>query len=197
MADPRANLYLIGYRGSGKTSIAPFLASALGFDWIDTDHQIEASLDEPISSFFTREGEMNFRRIESDAIRAVVNTSQQVVSLGGGAILDPANQAILRNTGKIVWLDCPVEVLAKRLLADQTQGPGRPPLTGLGVVEEIASVLQVREPIYRSLADLIVPTGSASPETLASQIAHWWLRTVELPNPREDSGLTPMNNSRE
>jgi shikimate kinase len=70
-------------------------------------------------------------------------------------------------------------------------------LTGLGVAEEIASVLQVREPIYRSLADLIVPTGSASPETLASQIARWWLRTVEPPNPCEDSGLTPRNNSRE
>jgi shikimate kinase len=197
VADPRGNLYLIGYRGSGKTSIAPFLALALGFDWIDTDQQIEASLKEPIASFFTREGEANFRRIESDTIRAVAYTPRQVVSLGGGAILDPANQVILRNTGKIVWLDCPVEVLAKRLRADQTQGPGRPPLTDLGVVEEIASVLQVREPIYRTLADLIVPTGSASPEELASQIARWWLRTIEPPNPREDSGLTPRIDSQE
>jgi shikimate kinase len=188
VADPRGNLYLIGYRGSGKTSIAPSLAFALGFDWIDTDHQIEASLNEPIASFFT---------IESDTIRAVANTPRQVISLGGGAILDPANQAILRNTGKIVWLDCPVEVLAKRLRADQNQGPGRPPLTDLGVVEEIASVLQVREPIYRTLADLILPTGSASPEELASQIARWWLRTAELPNPREDSGLTPRIDSQE
>ena len=185
MADPRANLYLIGYRGSGKTSIAPFLASALGFDWVDTDHQIEASLNEPISSFFARAGEANFRQIESDTIRAVAKSTRQVVSLGGGAVLDPANQAILRNTGKLVWLDCPVEVLVKRLRADQTQGPGRPPLTSLGVVEEIASVLQIREPIYRSLADLIVPTGSSSPEVLASQIARWWIRTVEPPKPQE------------
>ena len=185
MADPRANLYLIGYRGSGKTSIAPFLASALGFDWVDTDHQIELSLNEPISSFFVRAGEANFRRIESDTIFAVSKSTRQVVSLGGGAILDPANQAILRNTGKIVWLDCPVEVLVKRLRVDQTQGSGRPPLTDLGVVEEIASVLQVREPIYRSLADLIVPTGSSSPETLASQIARWWIRTVEPPKSQE------------
>lgn len=197
MADPRANLYLIGYRGSGKTSIAPFLASALGFDWVDTDHQIELSLNEPISSFFARAGEANFRRIESDTIRAVSKATRQVVSLGGGAILDPANQAILRNTGRIVWLDCPVDVLATRLRVDQTQGSGRPPLTDLGVVEEIASVLQVREPIYRSLADLIVPTGSSSPETLASQIARWWIRTVETSNPREDSGLTPRNNPQE
>lgn len=175
MADSLANLYLIGYRGSGKTSVAPFLASDLGFDWIDTDHQIEASLNEPISSFFARSGEANFRRIESDTIRSLANKTRQVVSLGGGAILDPENQAILRETGKIVWLDCPVEVLAKRLRADQTQGPGRPPLTDLGVVEEITSVLQVREPIYRSLADLIVPSGSSSPEALASQIARWWL----------------------
>lgn len=197
MADPGANLYLIGYRGSGKTSIAPTLASALGFDWIDTDHQIEASLNEPISSFFARSGEANFRRIESDAIRAVAKTTRLVVSLGGGAILDPANQAILRKTGKIVWLDCPVEVLAKRLHSDQTQGSARPPLTGLGVVEEIASVLQIREPIYRSLADLIVPTGSSSPEALASQIASWWFRAVEPPNPREDSGVTPRNNAQD
>ena len=197
MADPRGNLYLIGYRGSGKTSIAPSLAFALGFDWIDTDHQIEASLNEPIASFFTREGEANFRRIESDTIRAVANTPRQVISLGGGAILDPANQAILRNTGKIIWLDCPVEVLAKRLRADQTQGTGRPPLTSLGLVEEIASVLQVREPIYRSLADLIVPTGSSSPETLASQIARWWIRSVESPNPRDDLGSTSRIDSEE
>jgi len=197
VADPHANLYLIGYRGSGKTSIAPFLASALGFDWVDTDHQIEASLNEPISSFFTRAGEMNFRRIESDTIRIVAKTNRQVVSLGGGAILDPANQAILRKTGKIVWLDCPVEILAQRLRADQTQGTGRPPLTSLGLVEEIASVLQVREPIYRSLADLIVPTGSSSPETLASQIARWWIRSVESPNPRDDLGSTSRIDSEE
>jgi shikimate kinase len=140
---------------------------------------------------------MNFRRIESDTIRIVAKTNRQVVSLGGGAILDPANQAILRKTGKIVWLDCPVEILAQRLRADQTQGTGRPPLTSLGLVEEIASVLQIREPIYRSLADLIVPTGSSSPETLASQIARWWIRSVESPNPRDDLGSTSRIDSEE
>jgi shikimate kinase len=180
VADPLANLYLIGYRGSGKTSVAPFLASALGYNWIDTDESIEAILGEPISSFFIRVGEKDFRRIESHTIGSVAKTPRQVVSLGGGAILDPANQAILRSTGKIVWLDCPADVLATRLTADQTQGSPRPSLTGLGVVEEIESVLRVREPIYRNLADLIVPTGSSSPEALASKIATWWLDAVAV-----------------
>ncbi|MCY3007455.1 MAG: shikimate kinase [Planctomycetota bacterium] len=182
MADLLANIYLIGYRGSGKTSIAPFLASALGYDWIDTDQSIEAILGEPIASFFIRVGEKDFRHIESHTICTVAKTPRQVVSLGGGAVLDPANQAILRSTGKIVWLDCPVDVLAMRLSADQTQGSGRPSLTGLGVVEEIESVLRVREPIYRNLADLIVPTGSSSPEALASKIATWWLDADALPS---------------
>lgn len=170
----QGNLYLIGYRASGKSTVAPLLANRLSLVSIDTDRLIEAELSEPISSYFASHGEPAFRQIESRIVMDVSNRSHQVVSLGGGAVLALANQEAIRRSGKVVWLECPPAILAERLKKDQTQGAYRPSLTGLGVTQEIESVLKQREGVYRELADLVIDAGAKSPDQIALEIMGWW-----------------------
>jgi len=170
----KPNIYLVGYRGSGKSTVAPLLAELLGFRCVDTDALLEERLCEPISSFFNRYGEAEFRRHESDVVESVGQASNQVISLGGGSVLAPQNQLAIRSTGKVVWLNCSVEALAKRLTQDHVRGTTRPSLTGMGVVQEIQSVLKVREPIYRGIADLIVDASALPPEAITQEIVAWW-----------------------
>jgi len=168
------NLYLIGYRASGKSTVAPLLANRLSLACIDTDRLIEAELSEPIASYFASHGESAFRQIESKIVVDVSNRSHQVVSLGGGAVLAPVNQEAIRRSGKVVWLECPPAILAERLTKDQNQGAYRPSLTGLGVTQEIESVLKQREGVYRGLADLVIDAGAKSPDQIAVEIVAWW-----------------------
>lgn len=170
----KPNLYLIGYRGSGKSTLAPLIAAKLGFRCVDTDKLLEAEIGQPIADFFREQGEAAFRHLESRTLESVSTHADQVISLGGGSVLAPSNQETIRQTGRVVWLNCSKETLAERLTQDQTSGAARPSLTGRGVVEEIEAVLRVREPIYRGLADLIIDVASAPPEPLAEKIATWW-----------------------
>ncbi len=156
----KSNLYLIGYRGSGKSTLGPLIAAQLGFLSVDTDRLLEAQLEEPLAAFFQRCGEPEFRRLESQVVAQVSQRFNQVISLGGGSVLLPANREIIRRTGRSVWLNCSIETLGRRLSRDQSQGGTRPSLTGRGVVEEIGAVLKVREPIYRELADLVLDVDS-------------------------------------
>jgi shikimate kinase len=166
---------LIGYRGSGKSTLAPLVAAKLGFSCVDTDQLLQEQLSEPLKVFFARSGEAEFRRLETQVVCQVSQGTNQVVSLGGGAILAQANQEAIRRTGRSVWLRCSLGTLSLRLTKDQSQGASRPSLTGLGVVEEIQAVLAVREPIYRDLADLILDADASSTEELSDRIVAWWL----------------------
>lgn len=170
----QSNLYLIGYRASGKSTVAPLLANRLSLALVDTDRLIEAELSEPIATFFASHGEPAFREIESRIVLDLSQRHHQVISLGGGSVMAHANQEAIRRSGKVVWLECPPAILAQRLMKDQNQGALRPSLTGLGVTQEIESVLKQREGVYRGLADLVVDVGSKSPDQIAVEIEAWW-----------------------
>ena len=172
--DAKPNLFLIGYRGSGKSTLAPGVATKLGFDWLDTDRMVEEQLGEPIWQYFARCGEARFRQIETQVVDRVARLSGYVISLGGGAVLAPANRESIRRSGKVVWLRCSVETLASRLARDQSSNSQRPSLTGGGVVQEIREVLLIREPIYRASADWILDADQMDPEALSERIVGWW-----------------------
>lgn len=118
---PISGLYLVGFMASGKTTIGRALAQELGWPFIDIDTEIEAREGRAISQIFAERGESLFRQVETEVIRQFAAGSSAVVALGGGAFVQPANRALIENHGVSVWLDCPLEIIRKRLGDDSTR----------------------------------------------------------------------------
>lgn len=170
----RSHLYLIGYRGSGKTTVARHLASRLRRSWIDTDVEIESDAGMTIREIFEREGESGFRDRESQTIDTVSRKGPMVIALGGGAILRESNRKVIRASGLAVWLEASPEELHRRIAGDATTAERRPALTKLAGYEEIKELLEARSPIYREVADFVVSTDGLSSENIADAIVVWW-----------------------
>ena len=119
-------LYLVGFMGSGKTTIGRLLADRLGWTFSDLDGEIEAQERSTIAEIFETRGEGEFRRIETEAVRARVRKIElgqpTVMALGGGSFAQPANFDVLQENGVTVWLDCPFDVV-KRRVSGQSQRP--------------------------------------------------------------------------
>lgn len=163
-------LTLIGYRATGKTTLARLLAERLDWEWIDADVEIERGAGKSIARIFAEEGEPAFRDRESEVIAALCRRDRLVLAAGGGAPLREENRAALRAAGKVVWLTARPETIHRRMTADATTAGRRPSLTDRGPLEEISHLLAVREPIYRQTADLTVDTENRPPEQLADEI---------------------------
>lgn len=172
-ATSNPNLILIGYRGCGKTSVGRIVAQRLGRPFVDADERIEQAAGRSIREIFDTEGEAAFRTLEADVIFEIIARSGQVVSVGGGAVLDDATRRALRRYGLCVWLTAPPDELHRRLQADPRSVEQRPALTGLAPLAEIEGVLNERIPIYESMADCIVDTRGRGVEELAGTIADW------------------------
>src|SRR5207248_10394437 len=112
---PPPNLVLAGFMGTGKSTLGPLIARRLGRPFIDTDMVIEAEMDLPVSGIFARHGEAVFREREREVCTKLAANGGQVVAVGGGALLDPANRVALESTGIIVLLTCERQALASRL----------------------------------------------------------------------------------
>jgi len=112
-------IYLVGFMGSGKSTIGRLLADRLGWHFIDLDEEIEAAQGMSISRIFETRGETEFRRLEHEAMRARVHTIEcgrpTVLALGGGAFVQPENYALVENNGITIWLDCPFEMVRRRV----------------------------------------------------------------------------------
>lgn len=172
------NIYLIGYRGSGKTTVARLLAAELNRSFADTDQLIEQASAKTITEIFADEGEARFRKLETEMILRLPADEGIIVSLGGGAVLSQVNRDFIDANGKKVWLTAPPEVLWSRINADSENFQQRPNLTDQGGLAEVEQVLAAREPIYAACADFTVDVSDSEPEEIALQIAAWW-QTVD------------------
>ena len=169
---PGRNLVLIGLMGAGKSTVGEILARRLGRPLVDTDEMVEAEAGKPIKEIFAEEGERGFRDRESLAIRRVSALRGQVVSVGGGALLERANARDLRMTGDLVLLDAPAEVLSERLDVEGTAE--RPLLTDADdLTERLAHLLAERRADYERAAAYIVDTTGRDPEDIAEEILDW------------------------
>lgn len=164
------NLYLIGYRGVGKSTLAALLAGRLGRTWIDADVELERRAGRTIAEIFASQGEQAFRDLESLVLAELSQRDGLVVALGGGVVLREENRRALAG-GKVVWLTADPETIHRRLAADHTTADRRPSLTSLDGLDEIRELLAQREPLYRQCADLVVDAQSATPEQIAERIS--------------------------
>ena len=161
---------LIGYRGSGKTTVASQLAARLGFDWIDADAVIEEFAGCSIRDIFAAEGEAGFRRREREVIANLLQRDRLVLAAGGGAILNADTRRDMQAAGPVVWLQASLEVLAGRIAGDPTTAGRRPNLAGGGAAE-IAQLLTEREPLYRECATLSIFTDQLAIPEIVERIA--------------------------
>ena len=164
------NLYLTGYRGSGKSTVAKILAELLGWAVIDSDDEIEVLAGMTISQIFEAEGESGFRAWETSVIEGLSMLERTVIALGGGAVLAESNRERLAESGKVVWLKVSAQASHSRISADESSKTQRPNLTQTGGIEEIEQMLAVRRPIYLTCADLIVDSDENTPSELATAI---------------------------
>jgi shikimate kinase len=170
---PADNVYLIGYRGSGKTGVAPLLAGRLGWDWVDADAVLEARHGGSIRRIFAEEGEAAFRDQEAQVLEELSRGRHRVIATGGGVVLRPENRERLRASGWVVWLTADPATLWERFRADATTAERRPNLGGGGLAE-VVELLRAREPLYRACAHLTVSTVGRSPAEVTDAILAGW-----------------------
>ena len=164
------NLVLIGYRGSGKSTVAQRLALALAWDWVDADVELELRAGASIATIFAEQGESAFRDLESQVLADLAARQNTVIAAGGGVVLRPANREVLRRMGQIVWLRADADTIVGRLAADDTTRERRPNLTAAGGRAEIEQLLAAREPFYAECADFSVETAGRAADEIAGEI---------------------------
>ena len=157
-------IVLIGYRGTGKSSIGKNIANILGIPHLDVDTVIEEKEGRPIPQIFSDEGEEGFRNREEQIIYRLPITPA-VISTGGGAVIRHENIRSLRRNSIIILLTSSEEMIAKRI-----GGTSRPSLTGLPLIDEIHTVLEERMPLYRSAADFVYDSTGKTPREAAGEI---------------------------
>jgi shikimate kinase len=163
------NLVLIGYRGTGKTTVAQQLALRLGWDWCDSDVEVELRAGKSIAAQFADEGEPAFRDREAQVIAALVTRDRTVIAAGGGVVLRPDNRRALEQAGAVVWLTAEIETIAARIAADVSTAARRPNLL-TGGEQEIRQLLAERMPLYDQAATIRVATDGRAPGDIAGEI---------------------------
>jgi shikimate kinase len=166
-------IYLVGFMGSGKSTIGRLLAQRLGWSFFDTDQEIEVAERTTIAEIFEGRGEPEFRRIETEILRQHVRSVESgrpsVVALGGGVFAQAQNRELLESNGITVWLDCPFEIVTRRVARASHRPLARDP-------EKFAELYGARLDSYR-LADLQITIGGDDPtEAVEAILNHRLLR---------------------
>ncbi len=167
------NIFLIGYRGTGKTTVGTLVARELDWSLVDADEELERRAGKTIAQIFADDGEQVFRDVESEVIAILSDRDQTVISLGGGAVMRSQNREAIVGRGHIVWLQADVETIAARVLGDESTAARRPNLTAKGGLQEIREILDERAPIYQQTCDWAVDTEGKTPEQVADEIVRW------------------------
>jgi shikimate kinase len=177
LAAPPRNVVLVGFMGSGKSTIGRGLARRLGWRFVDTDDVVRrAAGGRNIPDLFRDEGEATFRDRESDAICEVAENKNQVIATGGGAVLRPENTDRLRAAGTVVWLTARPDVVVARTAR---RANDRPLLAGAGddLLTHILKMLGERGPCYQAAAHLVVDTSDRPPHAIVEEVHRKTLRT--------------------
>lgn len=172
------NIYLIGFSGTGKSTVARMLGAELGWPNRDVDQLIVAQSGMAIPAIFAAEGEEGFRVRESLALRTAAEVRPAVVATGGGAVLRDENRALMAATGWVITLEARPETIQRRIAAQLRQATPdavRPLLNAADQLEQARALKQRRQPLY-ALADWTVHTDRLNAEQVVAEI----IRAVDL-----------------
>jgi shikimate kinase len=158
-------LVLIGFMGTGKSSLGRLLAKKLNYRFIDTDQLIEERQGCSITKIFSQVGEVGFRRLENELARELVLAESVVIATGGGFPLNPENIALLRRNGLIITLQATAETIYRRVCQEQH----RPLLAEGDPLNRIITLLAARAPIYQN-TDLTLDTTAKSLDALVAEV---------------------------
>jgi shikimate kinase len=156
------NLVLIGYRGTGKTSVGARLAEVLQRPFVDLDQVLVREAGRSVADIVTQGGWTEFRRLEKELVARYRDVRGLVLATGGGVVLDPNNVAALRENGILIWLTADPAAIQARLAQDQPRDANRPSLTGGDTIREVAAVAESRSPLYQAAAQISIDTTHRS-----------------------------------
>lgn len=162
----KKNIVLIGFMGSGKSTIGRLLARKLDCDFIDTDALIEARTKKRIKEIFEKDGQLIFRQIEAEVVAEVALQKGKVIACGGGVILNPRNVQALRKNGVIIYLKAEPEVLYRRVKESEI----RPLLNAPNPEARFYEIFSERRQRYKKAADRIVDVTELTPGKIAEKI---------------------------
>ena len=161
------NIVLIGYRGTGKSTVGKLLAMRLGRQFVSTDEEIIKRANRTIPEIVAQEGWEYFRDLESEVCREFAGRDRLVIDTGGGTILRTQNVEALKKSSTLFWLTASVETITKRIGRDNQ----RPSLTGSkSFIDEIQDVLRERTPKYQAASDHVITTDDQSIKQLVEII---------------------------
>jgi shikimate kinase len=162
---------LIGYRGTGKSTVAEALAARICWAAVDADEDIEAVAGKSVEQIFADDGEAVFRRLEREVMARLLNGSDRlIIAAGGGAILDEQTRKDMQAAGPVIWLTASIDTILRRINADPTTLTRRPNLTERGGRAEVEQTLTQREPLYREVAGLQIDTENRAVHEIVEEI---------------------------
>ena len=160
------NIVLVGLMGSGKTTIGKKIASAIHYDFLDTDQEIEKISGKTIPHIFRKEGEKRFRSEETLVLKRLLHIKKRVIATGGGIVVKEENRRLLKRLGFIIYLQADTETIYKRV----SMNDKRPLLAGPGRREKIEKLSQERKAYYEEIADFSVATDLGTFEQVVKEI---------------------------
>lgn len=160
------NIFLVGPMGAGKSTIGRQLAEALSFNFEDSDHEIQRRTGVDIPTIFEYEGEEGFRKREEQVIADLTEQDGIVLATGGGAVLREANRQRLTARGVVIYLHCSPEQQFARTNRDRN----RPLIQTADPLQSLRDIMEIREPLYRQVADLVVSTEKRGTVAVVKEI---------------------------
>lgn len=174
-----SNIALVGFMGTGKSTVGQLVAASLHFRFVDTDAMIEGMAGRKISEIFAEDGEPRFRELEREVVRRLASLEKTVIATGGGLIVNPENFESLRQHALIVCLWATPETIIKRV-GHQTH---RPLLRVEDPLDRVRALLQERAPFYRK-ADVLLSSDFRKPKEVASHVVHEYRAVARSPEPK-------------
>jgi shikimate kinase len=160
------NIYLIGFRCAGKSSVGTSLAAVLDWNFIDLDDLLVETEKLSIAEIVANHGWSIFRQKEKNLLARVSAMTRHVVATGGGVVLDNKNVDLMKKTGRVIWLKAEPDTIRRRMLLNGKTTDFRPALSSKGAVDEIKETLTKRVPLYQNAKDMMVETDTLSTEQI-------------------------------